>query len=202
MAWLLPILTTWWAVSVQETSIELDTRPYLTLVLKTPHRASGPEDKSVSFWSPVIVFKNTGKTPAANIQTIYYLTTDGDKFENRTSCFDGIGAVTFVPTTSSQEESQEEKWRPKPNLPNLSGMATQYYFEALAEYEGIGKKIWFIPIRPKRYWVKIQSLYDVNKDSDYLLLKKPLVGSWDQNEGSAAPPISKQEAVKKFFATR
>ena len=61
--------------SLQNRSVDLDTRPYLSIQLANLTWNTTPTD---TFIGPDVVYKNVGKVPATNITTAFYIATDKD----------------------------------------------------------------------------------------------------------------------------
>lgn len=126
-----------------------------------------------------VVLSNFGKTPAANIRTHYYITTDKDlkNHEGREWFREALGdfpSISFLAPNSSGREIGGR---------SLSPSATYYYFEALTTYEGLGNR---------RHWTHIRKVFAIN-GIQFLTIRA--FGDWDRNE-RPVPQLSSLEEVR------
>lgn len=166
-------------IQTSKTSIDLDTRPYLSINMEQPvHRRVGLD----AMYGNDITLKNSGKTPATQIATQYYITTELDRDNmNGTQWYDqflgGFGGVSFL---ASQATGSEYGFR------SLSPSAEYYYWEALVTYEGLEVN--------KTYWTRVKKVYFIDRTTNRLL---PVLnsGEWDRNQDFDVPRISTSKEI-------
>lgn len=172
-----------WSIIINSISTVLDTRPYVSINMLEPKIFADKEDV---FYGSNIILKNNGKTPASDISTQYYITTDMDK-ENMQGVewFDknlgGFGSVAFIAPGDTAVD---------PGLRSLSPSATYYYFEAITSYKGLGPN--------KKYWIHIKKVFYIDKKVGNLYAVFAY-GSWDKNQNILSPQISKKEDIVKLL---
>ena len=126
--------------------------------------------------------KNRGKTPASQVLTNYYITTDVDQqnmhgkkwFEQNLG---GFPSISFIAPDAEARE---------PGRRSLSPSATYYYFEALVEYGSLSY--------PKKYWTHIKKLFLIDRENRTLYLVWS-DGDWDKNTQFTSPELSSREKV-------
>jgi len=107
----------------------LTHRPYVSISFNDPQLR---KVRNSAFYGKDIIFRNTGKAPASNISTQYYITTDLDEkdmsglkwFEENLG---GYGSISFIAPEAEERE---------PGSRDLSPNAEYYYFEAITTYGG------------------------------------------------------------------
>ena len=162
-----------WSIGVDKTRTNLDTRPYVSVDMANPIWFERPPD---TFYGNNITLKNTGRTPAAKISTIYYVTTDLDKtnmhgaewYEKNQG---GFGSVSLITPGATEVE---------PGFRSLSPNAQYYYFEAVTSYEGLDVD--------KIYWTHIRKVFFINRNRKQLY---PVYsyGDWDRNRVARVPAL-------------
>ena len=168
-----------WSIHVNNTSIDLNTRPYVSINMSNPKRFINQND---TFYGNGITLINKGKIPASNVHTQYYITTDMDK-ENMFGLdwFDknlgGFGSTSFIVPDATEIE---------PGFRSLSPVAEYYYFEAITSYEGLKFN--------KKYWTHIKKIFYVDKDANSLYAVFSY-GEWDRNRSFTPPPLASKNEI-------
>jgi len=164
-------------------STVLNTRPYVSADMKNPQLLMVNNE---AFYGNEIILKNSGRIPAAQIETKYYITTDKDK-ENMNGSewynknLGGFGSTSFIIPQGIESELGKR---------SLSPSADYYYFEALTIYEGLESN--------KKYWTHIKKVFYIDKKLN-VLLAVFVYGDWDRNKYFEPPLFStKEEVVKKL----
>lgn len=175
------ILLIVWGVEKSRNSEELNTRPYLSVDIIKPMQIVD-EDKQNTYYGNYIILRNSGKTPASNVSTLYYMTTniDNEKVDS-TKWFNekisGLGMLRFIAPETIQKE---------PAFRSLSPSAEYYYFETIATYKGLRSK--------KQYWTSIKKVFHINKETGNFNAVY-ICGEWDRNRNVAPPAISTEKEI-------
>lgn len=175
-----------WNVRTGQDLKEIDNRPYVSVDIINPMLINDAESKNTYFGNYMIL-KNTGKTPASNVTTKYYLTTDTEKTRSRGQKWvdekvEGISSLGFIAPRALIKE---------PSFRSLSPSAGYYYFEAVVSYQGISS--------PKRYWTKVRKVFQMEKSSGKFaaVLSE---GQWDSNSNFSVPMLSSEKEIGEFIA--
>lgn len=162
-------------------SYEFTSRPYVSVNILNPLQIIDESGKN-TYYGSYIILKNNGKTPAANVTTKYYMTTNLDKEKLNYSRWinekvSGVGILGFIAPGAIQKE---------PSFRSLSPSARYYYFEAVTSYEGINPG--------KRYWTRIKKVFYIDRETgDFYPVS--FSGEWDRNRDFTAPALSSEQEI-------
>jgi hypothetical protein len=171
-------------VTTNQESANLATRAYVAVSLEYPVRCLYTPG-SYSYGNRVVL-TNTGKTPAANVSTRYFITTDADEGRNHFGekwFNENYGGVHSVPLIAPEAKEYE------PGARDLSGFALYFYLEAVTTYEGLEKG--------KQYWMHVKKLFFVRNDNT--LVPVCGYGDWDRNENFMPPVLSTELEVQRII---
>lgn len=174
-----------WNVKMGQDLKEIDDRPYVSVDIINPVLINDAENKNTYFGNYMIL-RNTGKTPASNVTTKYYLTTDAEKVKSRGQRWvdekvEGISSLGFIAPRTFVKE---------PSFRSLSPSAGYYYFEAVVSYQGISS--------PRRYWTKVKKVFQMEKSSGKFAAVLS-DGQWDSNNNFSVPTLSSEKEVDEFI---
>lgn len=182
------------ALEDQKRAHQIEYRPYISVDMR---EAEGFNNGGGTFYGNAIILKNSGKVPAFDINTEYYMTDDVlrknvFKQEYFIRTIGGYPAISFLFPNSEDSE---------PGRRSLNSDAEYYYFEALARYKGLDKKT--------QYWTHIKRVFyiekaKINKDNGsipiYDLQLVYVDGNWDRNEDfDVIPSLSEESDVEKLL---
>ena len=167
--------TTWFSYRtayLQNRSVELDTRPYLSVRLVNLTWNTTPTD---TFIGPDVVYKNVGKVPATNITTAFYIATDKDGGNRALEGYadehwGGYKKVTFLAPGEGDAV---------PRRLSLSPATEVYYFNVVVSYEGVEEG--------QKYWVEVRKAFRILNKS--LLVEIDSHGNWDRNKTFNPPEL-------------
>jgi len=171
------------SIYINANSVDLANRPYVSINIENPIRRI---DQTDTFYGGDIIVKNNGKTPAANVDAMLYITTEMDK-TNREGIdwfkkhLGGRSSVSFIIPDATERA---------PGFRSLSPTAEYYYFEAIILYEGLKGS--------KKYWTHIRKVFYIPK-TGVNLYPVFVLGEWDRNNNIQPPKLLTEEEVKALI---